>query len=699
MPTNPLFSNRTSPNGATAPSNPLNDSYKRYRRGYNRFKLDRPFYNTERYADINVIDVVEGVEGDKLQFGNRHSIQSYTWKAPKMFELFKKKSYFMMDMKSILPENWVKIYKQPNKGDDVNDDVNCFSTDLIYKLFVYPISNCVGGKWLASATGQSRDFIDSFIYSKEGLTFLFKYLFLCESFFSDGSLFASMNCHLSNMVGFSSSYDTFDIDSSTNFDVEFDNLIGSIPFEQLSINVNGVVINPEFISIEFVSLVDILRTSIDFEFTGNVDSSVVDSFLAFFSRMQFVSPDNTNDIYSLNYSRIVAYQLACVQFFTRDSVDNIYTAQDYLDNQKTLFLDIARSSLISLDLNVSYKYWPQFEYNGTSYDYDVYSGFILNRFGDFFSIWYESLGDGIGSDILLSEFQNFYQFMYNFTFYRKNLRYGDYFNGAKTLPYSPADVTAEVKGDGVSAIDITRSILMQRFANAVERVSNTWNDYLKGVMDGVAPPDVEQPRFLASVTSSVDGFEVENTTSEDQGKRVTILKSGNSNFIYEIECGSPCIVIGLSTYSIVNVYSKTVSPFWRFRDRFDMFNKFMQNVGDQNISQSERNSIFSPEKIFGYTPRHMEYKQRYPIASGGFVNFLPGYSFIIDNIDSGNSIFELKNSDQKISPLYIRSKNYELDRFYASLTGYSLASYFHFQCRYENYVDARRQMEFSPAIL
>lgn len=696
MSKNPLFSNRTSPNGATAPSNPLNDSYKRYRRGYNRFKLDRPFYNTERYADINVIDVVEGVEGDKLQFGNRHSIQSYTWKAPKMFELFKKKSYFMLDMKSILPENWEKIYKQPNKGDDVNDDVNCFSTDLIYKLFVYPISNCVGGKWLASASGESRDFIDSFIFSPKGFTFLLKYLFLCESFFSDGSLFASMNCHLSNMVGFSSSADSFVPVPEYNFDLCFDELFDSALDFDNPVLVNGIPV--DLTSFPFHSIPDLLRSN-DFEFTSLSSNSSVEALLDFFSRMHFVSSDNTNDIYSLNYSRIVAYQLVAAQFFTRDSVDDIYTSQMYLDNQKSLFLDIARSSLISIDLNVSYKFWPQFEYNGTSYDYDVYSGFILNRLGDFFSIWNESLGDSIGSDILLSEFQNFYQFMYNFTFYRKNLRYGDYFNGAKTLPYSPADVTAEVKGDGVSAIDITRSILMQRFANAVERVSNTWNDYLKGVMDGVAPPDVEQPRFLASVTSSVDGFEVENTTSNEQGKRVTILKSGNSNYIYEIECGSPCIVIGLSTYSIVNVYSKTVSPFWRMRDRFDMFNKFMQNVGDQNISQSERNSIFSPDKIFGYTPRHMEYKQRYPIASGGFINFLPGYSFIIDNFDSGNFLFELKNSDQKISPLYIRSKNYELDRFYASLTGYSLASYFHFQCRYENYVDARRQMEFSPAIL
>ena len=72
------------------------------------------------------------------------------------------------------------------------------------------------------------------------------------------------------------------------------------------------------------------------------------------------------------------------------------------------------------------------------------------------------------------------------------------------------DVTADVVGNGVSALDITRSIAAQRFANAVERVSNTWKDYSK-VLLVVLLPDPYEPRFLASSTSRVDGFQVENT--------------------------------------------------------------------------------------------------------------------------------------------------------------------------------------------
>ena len=79
---NPFFKNKTSPNGVTAPNDSLNESHKRYYRGYNKFNLTRQFYNTERYADINLIEVLEGVEGDKLPFGNNHSIRSYTLKSP-----------------------------------------------------------------------------------------------------------------------------------------------------------------------------------------------------------------------------------------------------------------------------------------------------------------------------------------------------------------------------------------------------------------------------------------------------------------------------------------------------------------------------------------------------------------------------------------------------------------------------------------
>lgn len=671
-----MFSNATSPNGATSPNNPLNDSNKRYRRGYNRFNFSRTFYNTERYADINVIDVVEGVEKDVLPFGNKHDIRSYTLSSPIMFDIYKKKSYFMVDNKAILPINWDKVYKQPNKGDDVSDDVNC-----VVKDFIYIFKNTL-------------DYIKELDF-ESGSTLMYNHIWriilLFESVFSNGSLLASMNCHLSSSIRV---YDEDDKVTRSTFDswleetyshftegpflyVFFPNLSNKI----FTNDSDAVSIDPSAYS--FLSsrqILDYMRTYSNFNmyYSANLFSS----FEYLLNRLKLLRIDASlfvdDDIDALlNLSRLIAYQLVSVQFYTNDSVDNIYNADLFMQNAK----DHAIESFSSR--------WPQFSYNGTMTDYDVFSGHVISKVLTSFLYALEDNDVGI---------YTYYDYLHMIFFYRKSLRYGDYFVGAKTLPYAPGDITADVVGDGVSALDMTRKTLMLRFLNAVARTRNTWKDYLRDVTDGIAPPNPLEPRFLASSTSRVGGFEVENT-AEEQGNIVTILKSGNSNYVYEVEVGEPCIIIGVSTYEVPRVYSRTVERFFKHRDRFDMFNKFMQNIGDQEVNMGERSSAFSFSRVFGYTPRHMEYKQRYPIASGGFVEYLKGFAFITDNDESGQNDVDFTSSGLRISSSFIRNKNSEMDRFYKSLTGLTLASYFHFIVKYDCIVDAKRAMEYQPSIL
>lgn len=687
MAKNPFFSNKTSPNGATAPNDSLNESYKRYFRGYNKFNLTRQFYNTERYADISLIDVVEGVEGDKLPFGNKHFLRSYTLKAPIMFDIYKKKTYFAVNNKAILPINWEKVYKQPNKGDDVDVDVNCVSQ------FLYDI-------WYAfSSNGWLRDDIEP---SQEMYNYLWRLTILLESIFSNGSLLSSMNCHLSNSIKVSdgSSFDDWLEETFSYFIPSSSNPYVSLPFyiPSLSTNFFSNASETTGISISSRSSLDLLRTFPDFEIVFGSSSVFTDSFNYLLERLRMLSirysPDGLEDEqFELNLSRLIAYQLCCVQFYTRDAVDNIYTSEMYLDNAKSTILPFV--SVVSNRDATMINRWPTFQYNGTRYDYDVFSGHVMNLMtSGFFN--YPDNTAFMSYDNML----NAYNYLHMIFFYRKSLRYGDYFVGAKTLPYAPMDVTAEVVGQGVSALDMTRSIIAQRFANAVERIPNTWKDYIKGITGGVASPNPLEPRFLASSTSSVNGFEVENTADAQFTNQniTTMLKSGNSNYVYEVEVGEPCIIIGVSTYEVPRVYSATVDRFFKHTDRFNMFNKFFQNIGDQEITQQERNSAFSPNRIFGYTPRHMEYKQRYPIASGAFVNGLPGYAFITDNKESSQNDIDL-GGENVIGSYYLRNRNSEFDRFYSSLTGLTLASYFHFICKYDCICHATRQMEFSPSIL
>lgn len=707
MAKNPMFGNNVSPNSATTPNNPVNDSYKSYKRGYNTFDLRRDFYNTERFADINVIDVLEGVEKDVLPFGNRHEIRSYTMNSPVMFDLQKKKSYFMVDNKAILPLNWEKVYKLPNKGDDVDSSVNCFARDMLYNLGRF-LSNIVptdnGGYQIGLQTPSSGSLYTSSVYN-----YVWRVILLLESIFSDGSLLSSMNCHLSSMLSVYinnvGSSVAGAIDNTLTFD---DWLEETFSYFKSKLSVKFPSLSSNFFSADSSSsgrrvvplrtLLDMMRTYPDFvvDFTvGNTDDRL--DFL--FRRLSLLKPRYDNDSnysadeYGLNLSRLIAYQLVCAQFYTKDSVDNVYNSELYIQNAKSTYLKF-------YNYVQSYQVMPTFTYNGIICEYDVFSGYCIDRAFYFLDDFLLS-GSGNSYYFNYDFFKEVYNYLHMIFFYRKSIRYGDYFVGAKTRPLAVGDVDIEVNTqDGtVSAVDITRNLLLQRFKHAVERVPNTWKDYLSGVTDGVAAPKDTEPRFLASSTHSVKGFEVENTTSENQGNIVTVLKSSNSNYVYEVKVGSPCIIIGVSTYQVAGVYSRTVDRFFKHAVREDMFNKFMQNIGDQEITMNERSASYSPTRCYGYTLRHMEYKQRYPIAAGGFIKNLPGYAFIRDNVQSGQLDLDFSDAGLHINSSFIRNRNSEMDRFYDNLSGLGLASYFHFIVKYTNYCNAKRPMEFTPTIL
>lgn len=221
-------------------------------------------------------------------------------------------------------------------------------------------------------------------------------------------------------------------------------------------------------------------------------------------------------------------------------------------------------------------------------------------------------------------------------------------------------------------------------------------DYVRKVLKGVPAPDVTIPRFLASSTSKISGFEVENT-AESLGDIVTLLRSSDSNYIYEVEVGEPCIILGLTTFEIPRVYSKASDKFFFHVDRFDMFNPFIENIGDQSIERYERSLSYGTGP-FSYTGRYMEFKQRVPYACGGFVDFLKGWLFITDN-DAGSDYISDLSFFPNIDSSFIRSVNTEMDRFYTILTGYSLSSYFHFIVKYDNVCHATRQMQYNPQLM
>lgn len=182
---------------------------------------------------------------------------------------------------------------------------------------------------------------------------------------------------------------------------------------------------------------------------------------------------------------------------------------------------------------------------------------------------------------------------------------------------------------------------------------------------------------------------------EKIAKSIRILNNKQSNFIYRLDVGSPCIVIGVCYFSMQRFYGQSLDRFVFHKDRYDMYNKFFQYDGDQEIKASEYNASLIDD--FAYTLRHMEYKQRFPVVSGGWRDFLPAMFLIADRTKTVEA-----NPDTdtfNINEFNIRNLNLELDPFYKSLTGYGLAARFHFQIMFDNVCTAYRRMARTPSIL
>lgn len=280
--------------------------------------------------------------------------------------------------------------------------------------------------------------------------------------------------------------------------------------------------------------------------------------------------------------------------------------------------------------------------------------------------------------------------------FRESLRFGDYFTDSRTRPLAPGSNGVPVVGNEVSVIDMSRSIIFQRFRNAVVKLSNNFEDYLRGIMGTSPSPDYHFPKFISHNDFVVAGKEVANTTSTNQGEYVTNLDTADDTYAFEVTVDMPCVILGISYFSLPRVYSQTKERFFFHKDRFDFFNPILQYDIDQKVYNMERTDRRPNDEVFGYQSRYNEYKQRYSIASGAFVTVLPSWTFVTDSLFDPIVDVAISNTQ---SPDFIRASDYEFNRFLSRIEGVSMANGFHFIVVYNNKSPQVRPMEVNPNIL
>lgn len=678
-------------------------------RGMNTFPQNYVHPSTHSYADVDPFFVMNVVRHDNIPVRCGHDVHSYQLSSPMLSDVVMHKTFLSVPMEAIYPRNWDLMLVPPTLGDDVPDDTR-FVTSKLLRLSQKMVTTF--NTIVAPTTFESYSLKD---VQLGRIKFYLRFLFFLESIFSNGSLFSRMNMHFSDYFYASTATGVI---RRIDFDEFFDDVISSLAEK---IDSFGFTVTYEsgtkvkyrtsselqfgvfsaYQTISLGALLEILRNN-DFTVDYLVSDASTLSDVETDLRSMFSDHDVSinvpvdlegNDI-PFNIEYIAAYQLACAQFMTNEHVDFIFSAEMYRKELQSL---LVRSTA---DL-------PTFTYNGDEYLYDVFSGRLfderLKYLSDTLSIdvsvintpaGFKQLISGDAADVygLMTVFQ------INLFSVRKSLKYGDYFTGARPKPLAVGDVNAPVVGGNVSAVDVTRSISKQRFLNAVNLAGRKLGNYLTALWGGQlpeAPSDV--PLFVASESFGIGKQEIENTGAEQasstaQNIITTQLRSSNSKYLLNAHFEKPAILIGLVHFDAPRIYSRTMSRFAFHYDRYDDFIPQMQYFGDQEIYANEL--IPGAKGNFAYTMRNMEYKQQYSFASGGFSKFLPSWIFIGDN-DLGNPL----SPEGKISPEYIRSTNYEFDRFYKYLTGYSLASRFHFIVKHANLVRPDRQMAYRPQIL
>lgn len=701
---------------------------------------------TARFGEYTPSFLMEGEPTDRISVNSLDLIDSMSLKAPFKGSIRKIKESFKVPMMAILPMNWDRIYTQPSNGSDVPQDAYCclegFTDNFsaFWKQF-YDLVTTSSAALTSSSTLADCEAVVNVIW---------KTLILGEYVYSNGSLLSVSGYHASaqwlymkSLSGAGALADAAYNGASYDqwFDVVMAYVFGRVREFTLTIPVGSgsetflvrgpsssgeagsssgsfynnfrwfiekVRENPHAQISSFVlrndttlaNYIQLLQTLSGSTANGYFEADKIFFFLPTDSGLD--SEDFTDrSSKDLDLSRLLAYQIVCAHYYSNSSIDFIYSAELYRQYINSLF----RAQYPSIS-NTS----RAFSWNGIQCPYDYLSEMYVSRttyLKTGATSYYDTTQLAVPTLAALTDstdvgYTGFVSRLACFAAifgFRKSLRFGDYFVGARPRPLAPINTDVSVNNNAVSVIDVTRNIQAQRFGNAVMRSRQKIEEYVASLFGGGQPaPDFHNPFFLSRETETIFGEEVQNTGAAQNAQANSrtsnfASRAGRFTFTFDNSDKHKCIYLQIISFDIKRAYTRSVDRQFLVLDRYDMFNPDFQYIGDQPIYGIELGYNYGSyiPRVFGYTSRDMEYKQRFDVASGGFVEQLPGWILTDRNREH--------YQPAKLSPDFIRSFSCELDQFYISLTGYSLGSYFHFAIITNNNVSATRPMAVDPQIL
>ena len=680
----------------------------------NRFDLSYQNLMSLRFGEVRPFFHQQCINNDTISFSNSSELWSMQMKSPLMSNFVAYKDYFYVPMKAILPSVWEVWKNNPTQEDDIPTDAYCnFRLGALSRL----VTNLIIS--YSIPTSDTRNSVGSSLCA-----LLFFYHFL-----SNNALPIQLGINYTTCWGYNSLDDSFmrdtdqypsidqllevifsgaDLDpapfqpegtpiedlESIGFSLTVGNLNSStspskvfIPIFEANSSATKLVFNPS----NYRQAMQLIQKSVQLGLNpcadGGVDANrktinlIIAGYKLLFDssyeghggkirRPGFLTNyyDTSDDTYSPDFSPVYAYHMIGAQFYTNDQVDKVYTSKDYITN--LLFSSTSLST---------------FDYNGHSVFYDVFS----NRFTRFMisqatpnNVWSSSVWNLNCMMFLISLWVPF-----------ESLRFGDYYVGSRLNPLAigadPNSYTPVVSNQ-VKSLDMVQAMSYLNYYNDIQKLGPTAWIQENGVF-GDFPQSLDpMPRFISRSKVSIGEQQIENTSSENTGDIVTRSRSNDSSYGFSCDISESAVILGLISFDVPRIYQNVSDRLSFVKDRFDIFNPYFQNIGDQALLMSEvnLNSSGNINKALGWQLRNTEYKQRISVASGAFAGsyFLPSWAMVSDN--RGFTLNEVN----------VRNHDYELDRFFVSLPNWTNAGYFHFYCRFYNRCEMVRAMQSKPDI-
>ena len=683
----------------------------------NRFDLSYQNLMSLRFGEVRPFFHQQCINNDTISFSNSSELWSMQMKSPLMSNFVAYKDYFYVPMKAILPNVWEAWKNNPIQEDDIPTDAYCnfplgaLSRKVTNLILSYSIPSTetvnTAGNSLCALLFFYHFFSHNSLPVQLGINYTtcWRYNSVDDSLMNDTDQYPSID-QLLEIIFSGADLDPAPFQpegtpiedlESIGFSLVVGNLNSSatpanvfIPIFEANSSATKLVFNPK----NYRLAMQIIQSDLQLGLNPCAPSGayanrkavslVVAGYKLLFDssyeghggkihRPGFLTNyySDTDTSYTPDFSPVYAYHLVGSQFYTNDQVDKVYTAIDYISE---IF-----SSLLTSDNP------PSFDYNGHNVFYDLFSRKVItdaiNTYTSF-NIWSYTVFLPPWFSLILSLWTPF-----------ESLRFGDYYVGSRLNPLAiGADPNsyAPVVSDNVKSLDMVQAMSYLNYYNDIQKLGPTAWIQENGVF-GDFPQSLDpMPRFISRSRVNIGEQQIENTSSENTGDIVTRSRSNDSSYGFSCDISESSIILGLISFDVPRIYQNVSDRLSFVKDRFDIFNPYFQNIGDQALLMSEINldSSGNLNYALGWQLRNTEYKQRVSVASGAFAGnyFLPSWAMISDN--RGFTLNEVN----------IRNHDYELDRFFVSLPNWTNSGYFHFYCRFYNRCEMVRAMQSKPDI-